>query len=215
MATTDFYRDEKPKPGESGGSTGGYWGTGGGGGSDSSGGGGWGSGGGGSDGGSDGSGGGSGGGSGAEKPWYLIGYWDDEGEDLIVVNAENVIMSDGTFLLKSACCMHIELEAQIKGDAQAGGFNHYDCIIWGAVGREGDTQSNIFTGLLRNGEVDIYAYWQKGHYDHSEVNTIRFRVKDMSNTVTPWYTIPIGKAPGQRVMTLVVRNGILTVKNIG
>ena len=94
MATTDFYRDEKPKPGESGGSTGGYWGTGGGG--SGSGGGSWGSGGGGSDGGSDGSGGGSGGGSGAEKPWYLIGYWDDEGEDLIVVNAENVIMSDGT-----------------------------------------------------------------------------------------------------------------------
>lgn len=212
MATTDFYRDEKPKPGESGGSTGGYWGTGGGGGSDSGGstGGYWETGG---DGGSD-----SGGGGGSDsdnEEWFSVAYWGDEGEDLIVVNAENVIMSDGTFLLKSACCMHIELEVQIKGNAQVGGFNHYDCIILGAVGREGDTQSNIFTGLLRNGEVDIYAYWQKGHYDHSEVNTIRFRLKDKSNTVTPWYTIPIGKAPGQRVMTLVVKNGILTVKNIG
>jgi hypothetical protein len=200
MATTDFFRDEKPKPGESGGSTGGEWGTGGDGGI-ASGGGGGGSWGGGSD--SD------------NEEWFAVAYWGDEGEDLIVVNAENVIMSDGTFLLKSACCMHIELEAQIKGNAQAGGFNHYDCIIVGAVGRAGEAQSNIFTGLLVNGEVDIYAYWQAGHYDHSEVNTIRFRVKDTSNTVTPWYTIPIGEAPGERVLTLKITDGILTAKALG
>lgn len=212
MATEEFYRDEHPKPG-GGGSGGGSWGSGGGSGGSSggggSGGGSWGSGAG--SGGDDSAGGGADGG--AEKPWYLIGYWDDEGDQLIIVDANGTALTNGFELLLGSCCMKIEIECQIKGDSA---YSHLDCIILGAVAKEGVVKGNsIFAGLLKNGEIDIYARWQKGHYNHASINTVRFRLKDRNETVTPWYKIPMGEAPGKRIMTLVLQDGFLTTKTMG
>ena len=204
MATVEFYRDEHPKPGGGGGGGGGggYWGGG--------------------DGGISGDGGwipsvggviGGGGSSTPEidDPWYLVGSWLGE-DDLILVDGEGTILTNGFELLLAGCCMKIEIECQIKGEY----IEHVACIILVAVPRKSDSANNsIFAGLLNNGEVDIYARWQKGHYDINSVNTVRFRLKGRNETITPWYRLNIEDAPGKRIMTLVVRDGIITTKNMG
>lgn len=201
MATEEFYRDEHPKPDTGGGR--GDWASGGGGG----GGGGW------------GGGGSGGGGDGGDGTWYLVGRWGSD-VDLIIVNGEGLAVTDGLYLLAGGCCMKIEIEAQIR-DYQISGIvgTHYDCVLLSAVPRKADgsagSERSIFTGLLQNGEIDIYARWQKGHYNHSSIHTVRFRLKEDKNTITPWYHIPLGNAPGKKVMTLQVKDGILTAKSTG
>ena len=112
--------------------------------------------------------------------------------------------------------MKIEIECQLNAYGPSILFNHVDCILLGAVAKEGEVSGNaIFEGLLKNGEIDIYARWQKGHYDIGAVHSARFRLKDRNETITPWYRLNIEDAPGTRIMTLVVKDGIITTKNMG
>ena len=153
-----------------------------------------------------------------DAPWFLIGSWGDEGDQLIIVDGEGTALTNGLELLKGPCCMKIEIECQIKDypTGSDGRFFHIDCILLGAVPRKSENGNNsIFASLLKNGEIDIYARWQKGHYNHASIHTVRFRLNERNETVTPWYKIPMGNAPGKRVMTLVVKDGILTTKSAG
>lgn len=193
MATADFYRDERPQDT----TTPGNWHPGGGAG---------------------GGGGGAGGGGGIwhpvdESDWHQIGEWGLADDALILVNGENLILSDGVFLLRGPCCMKLAIEVQIKGEH----LDHLDCILLGAiVGDERFGAGNtIVADFIKNARIDIYARWQKGHWDVSEINTVRFRLQGDESTVTPWYVLPMGDAPGKRVMSIALRDGILRVSENG
>lgn len=214
MATDEFYRDERPEATDPGTGGGGSWFPIGGGGTGIGGGGGGGVGVwhpiGGGGGGGDGSG---GDGGDEDDDWHLLAGWALDEDALIIVNGENLIMTDGTLLLTGPCCMRIEIEVQIKGEHE----EHLDCIIVSAVAnnQQFGAGQTIIADFLASASIDIYARWQKGHWDHSEINTVRFRLRGDSSTITPWYHVPMGDAPGRRVMTLDIRDGLLSVGEIG
>lgn len=210
----EYYNDEFPKPSEGGGS-----GSGGGGG------GGWG-----------GFGGGGGGGGGGywpgywdgwtpgdddvdadiggeiedeeeEEIWYLIGSWNPNLRRILLNGRGKIQRHKGKILVGSRGCYDIQVYCQVKAEHPG---SHVSCLIlsWEMNGKEFDGQDAFFLDKLdgRNATLTIKVKWQEGHYPHSSINTVRFKILDQK---TGW--IYLSMTDFTKIATLDIRNGQLHI----
>ena len=164
-------------------------------------------------GGSGGSGGGGGsGGSGSindiVNKWHLVlnGHY---------VNLDTLLLTDGeAYLLRcrenlisgSQGCLSIQIYCQVENDPKG---NHARCILLSSS--LGPLKSNNILNQFAQGEMKLFARWQSGHYDIENHRAVRFKI---NNFITPWINLNL-QGSYTLFATLMLRNGIITVKSIG
>ena len=71
-------------------------------------------------------------------------------------------------------------------------------------------------GDFADGLIDIYAKWQKGHYDYSKQHTVRFRLQHDEKNISPWFKLPLGgSGKGKKIATFKASMGIINVESWG
>ena len=101
-----------------------------------------------------------------------------------------MILTDGTGMILTGVdgCLKIKVECQIQGTDSA---EHLRCIILRTVLHTGEKEgfNTIMEQLTATGRITLAGCWQAGHYDHTLLHTVRFRINE--EWITDWIHLPL------------------------
>lgn len=142
--------------------------------------------------------------------WFLIGSWNPNMKNILLNGQGKINTHKGKLLVGSRGCYNIRVYCQVQGEDPGA---HVECLVlsWEMDGKEFDGQEAFFLDKLdgRNATLTLKIKWQAGHYPHSQINTVRFKLLDRK---TGW--IYLNMTNFTNIATIDIRNGQLHLNSV-